>query len=121
MSTTPDTVRIDATNLSLGRLAVRIAILLMGKHRVGVRAHLVSSPSIVVRNCEKIRFDKKKLKQKLYYRTSMYPGALKTTTLGDVWSKDPADALRRTVKGMLPKNSLQARRMKFLVIEAQKR
>ncbi len=108
------TITIDATNQPVGRLASRIAHLLQGKHKVGSQKHRVLAQSIVVRNCSRLRIDKRKLTQKLYYRTSGHPGGLKAQPLGEVFAKNPSSVLRRSVAGMLPKNTLREKRMNNL-------
>jgi large subunit ribosomal protein L13 len=61
---------------------------------------------IVVVNAEKINLTGKKLKEKIYYRHSGYPGGIKATTAEKMLEKKPEDILRIAVRGMLPKNSL---------------
>ncbi len=96
---------IDASHQPLGRLASRLAVLLMGKHRIGRRAHDEPTQQITVTNCAKVHIEKKKFTQKLYYRTSGHPGGLRAEMLGDVFARDPRLVVQKAVWGMLPKNN----------------
>ena len=72
---------IDASDRVLGRLATEVARLLMGKHKPSFSRSLDVGDSVVVINADKVRVTGNKLKQKLYYRHSGYPGGLKSVTL----------------------------------------
>lgn len=108
---------IDASQQSLGRLASKIASLLMGKHRLDYTYHQDKGDTVIVKNIEKIKWTGKKIEQKKYYSHSGYPGGLKIRKLKDLWKKKPKDVLRRAVAHMLPKNRLQKERIKRLKIE----
>ena len=101
---------IDARGKTLGRVSTEIATLLQGKHKPSYTPHLVSGDFVVVVNADKFRVTGNKLAAKMYYRHSGYHGGLTTETLGDVLAKDPTRALKKAVKGMLPKNT-QGRHM----------
>ena len=101
---------IDARGKTLGRISTEIATLLQGKHKPSYTPHLVSGDFVVVINADKFRVSGNKLAAKMYYRHSGYHGGLTTETLGDVLAKDPTRALKKAVKGMLPKNT-QGRHM----------
>ena len=109
---------IDARGKTLGRLATFIATVLMGKDRSDFTPHVDSGAGVVVINAEKIKVTGKKSQQKVYKRFSGYPGGLKEVKLQDMLSKRPEEILRHAVKGMLPKNKLQARRIARLRIYA---
>ncbi len=96
----------DADGRTLGRLCSEIAVLLQGKHKPVYVPYLNSGDFVVVVNVEKIKVTGNKLAQKIYYRHSGYPGGLKEETLGRVMAKYPDRAIRRAVKGMLPKNTV---------------
>lgn len=98
------TITLDADGQSLGRLATHIAYVLQGKHLTDRRDNHAPVVTVTVKNIEKIFLSKKKLLQKKYYRTSGYPGAVKTELLRDAVAKNPADVVRKTVRGMLPAN-----------------
>ena len=65
-------------------------------------------------NCSQLRFTGRKWEQKHYYHHSGYAGGIKSINAADLFAKDPCEVLRRAVKGMLPKNKLQAKRLKKL-------
>jgi len=108
---------IDATNKILGRLAVRIAVLLTGKNKpIFVRNRDVGD-FVVVKNIRQMKFTGNKLEDKIYYRHSGYLGHLKEITLGKMFEKTPDKVLRTAVWGMLPKNRLRKGFIKKLKIE----
>tara|TARA_B100000686_G_C16743805_1_gene948214 strand:+ start:842 stop:1276 length:435 start_codon:yes stop_codon:yes gene_type:complete len=96
----------DAENQTLGRLSSMIAKILQGKHKPNYVPHLNTGDFIVVTNVEKIRATGQKLSDKMYYQHSGYHGGLRTETLSDILEKNPERVLRKSVKGMLPKNSM---------------
>lgn len=99
---------IDASDKILGRLAVQVVVLLMGKHKVIYAPHIDTGDYVVVINAAKIKVTGKKTVQKIYYRYSGYHGGLKKPTYGDVFKSNPARVIELAVKGMLPHNSLGA-------------
>ncbi len=109
---------IDAKDKILGRLASQIAVLLMGKHKPTYTPHIDSGDFVVVVNADKIKVTGKKMTDKIYYWHSGYPGGLKQRTLKQMLEKNPTRVLYLAVKRMLPKNKLQAKRLKRLKIYA---
>ena len=109
---------VDATGKTLGRLATEIATLLMGKHKPSYSPHIDNGDYVVVVNAEKIRVTGKKLKQKIYYSHSGYPGGLKEITLGEMLKKHPERVIIYAVEGMLPKNKLGRKMLKKLKVYA---
>ena len=109
---------IDAEDQILGRLATRIASLLMGKHKPMFTRHLDTGDFVVVINADKIRVTGNKAKQKVYYRHSGYPGGLKSITLEEMMQSHPTRAIEYAVKGMLPKNKLGTSMLKKLRVYA---
>jgi len=105
---------IDAAGQVLGRLATRVARLLMGKHKPIFCRHLDIGDYVVVINAEQVRVTGNKAKQKLYYRHSGYPGGLKSISLERMMQTHPTRVIEHAVKGMLPHNRLNARMMKRL-------
>lgn len=93
---------VDATDLVLGRMAARVAAMLRGKHKPTFTPHVDTGDHVIIINADKIRVTSDKLQTKLKYRHTGYPGGLKTTTLGRLMEKDPAEIVRRVIKGMLP-------------------
>ncbi len=97
---------VDADGKVLGRLATQVAILLRGKHKPQFAAFVDTGDFVVVINAEKITVTGRKVEEKVYYSHSQYPGGLKTKSLKDVLEKEPEEAIRKAVRGMIPKNKL---------------
>ena len=98
---------IDAKDQVLGRLATRVANLLLGKSRPIFSRHLDMADHIVVINAAAVKVTGKKERQKLYRRHSGYPGGMVVHTLSQVRSAHPDRIIIHAVSGMLPKNKLQ--------------
>lgn len=107
---------VDASGKVLGRLASKIALLLIGKHRPQYTPHIDSGDYVVVINADKFRVTGKKFKDKIYYSHSFHPGGLKKINLELMLEKHPERVMFHAVSGMLPKNRLRARRLKRLKI-----
>ncbi len=107
---------VDAENCILGRLASRIACLLMGKNKATWSPHQDTGDFVVVINAEKIRVTGQKLADKKYYRHSGYLGGLKEVSLFTMLQKKPEKVIELAVKGMLPKNALGRRMIKKLKV-----
>lgn len=107
---------LDASGKILGRLATEVATILRGKHKPQFRPHLLVGDKVIIINAAKIKVTGNKMTDKKYFRHSGYIGSLKTETLGEVFSKNPSEVIRRAVRGMLPKNKLQDQWMKNLTI-----
>ena len=108
---------LDASGKILGRLATEVATILRGKHKPQFRPYLLIGDKVIIINAAKIKVTGNKMTDKKYYRHSGYIGSLKTETLGEVFSKNPSEVIRRAVLGMLPKNKLQDQWMKNLTIK----
>ena len=102
---------IDASTLSLGKLAVVIADKLMGKSKVTYTPHIDNGDYVVVINAKNIQVTGNKMTDKMYYRHSGFPGGLTELKLEEIIEKDPSYAIKEAVKGMLPKNKLAADRL----------
>lgn len=111
-----ETHEFDAEGQILGRLATKIAVLLMGKHKPTYSAHLDSGDFVVVKNVSKIEVTGKKASQKLYRRHSGYPSGYKEERYEEAMEKHPERVLELAVSGMLPDNKLKAKRMARLTI-----
>jgi large subunit ribosomal protein L13 len=105
---------IDATNQVLGRLATKVARMLIGKDKPSFTPYLDSGDHVVVINANKIRMTGNKVEQKIYYSHSGYPGGLKEVPAKRIRESKPEWIIREAVLGMLPKNKLRARRAKKL-------
>jgi len=97
---------VDAKDKILGRLAVKVARILMGKHKPTYAPHIADGDGVIVINARKIKVTGEKLSQKLYKRYSGYPDGLKEIPLAKLLEKKPEEVIRHAVKGMLPKNKL---------------
>ena len=95
---------IDASGKILGRLATQIAVLLRGKERAGFIPRLTPENIVTVFNVDEMKVTGKKMKQKMYYRHSGYPGGLTEERLDKLFARDSREVLRRAVYGMLPRN-----------------
>ena len=99
-------VVIDATDLALGRLASRIALVLRGKTKPGFTPHVDCGDNVIVINAEKVALKGKKMTDRVYVRYTGYPGGQRFTTPAEILQKRPTELVRRAVKGMLPKTRL---------------
>ncbi len=97
---------IDATDVILGRLATHAAVLLRGKHKPTVAAHMDMGDFVIVINAEKIAMSGNKLNQKMAHHHSGFPGGLTSVKYSDLLVQNPVRALEKAIKGMLPKSSL---------------
>ncbi len=97
---------LDADDQVLGRLATRVAVLLMGKHKPCYTPFLKTGDHVIVVNAEKVRLTGKKEEQKMYRRHSGYPGGLKSVSARRQRETFPTRMIERAVAGMLPKNKL---------------
>ncbi len=99
-------VVIDATDLALGRLASRVALVLRGKNKPGFTPHVDCGDNVIVINAEKVILKGSKMTDRVYVRYTGYPGGQRFTTPKEILAKRPAELVRRAVKGMLPKTRL---------------
>ena len=97
---------VDATGMTLGRLAAEVAKVLRGKNKAIFTPHIDTGDYVIVINAEKIKVTGKKLDQKIYYSHSDYVGGMKETTLREMMNKKPEKVIELAVKGMLPKGPL---------------
>lgn len=97
---------VDATDLTLGRLATQVAMRLRGKHKPIFTPHVDTGDFIIVVNADKVRLTGRKLDQKFYHRHSGYPGGLSSLTARRMLAMHPERLVTFAVKGMLPKNRL---------------
>lgn len=109
---------IDAKNQTLGRLAVSVANVLMGKSKVNYVPYLDMGDFVVVTNISKVKISGKKAVQKKYYSHSGYPGGLRTQSYAEVLEGKPEEVLKHAVKGMLPNNKLRPKMLKKLHVFA---
>ncbi len=109
---------VDATGMTLGRLASEVAKVLRGKNKAIFTPHLDTGDYVIIVNAEKVKVTGKKMEQKIYYRHSDYVGGMKETTLKEMLAKHPERVLEFAVKGMLPKGPLGRQMYKKLFVYA---
>ena len=107
---------LDADGAVLGRLATRVARLLIGKDKPEFTPHVDCGDHVVVINAAKVVLTGRKMEQKVYRRHSGYPGGLRETAVKHLFADKPEEVIREAVLGMLPKNKLRAHRAKKLRI-----
>ena len=107
---------IDATDVSLGRLSTAVASILRGKNKPQYTPNVDTGDYVIVVNAAKLKLTGKKATDKIYYTHSMYPGGLKQISAGELRSKNAVRLIEKSVKGMLPHNTLgRAQGMKLKV------
>ncbi len=97
---------VDADGLVLGRLASEVARILRGKHRPYFAPHVDTGDHVIVVNADKVILTSGKAAEKMAYRHSGYPGGLRSTSYAELLEKSPDEMILRSVRGMLPKNTL---------------
>ena len=107
---------VDAEGLVLGRLATEVARILRGKHKPMFAPNVDVGDHVIVVNADKIVLTSDKLEKKIAYRHSGYPGGLRQQNYAELMEKKPTEAVRRAVRGMLPKNTLGRQMLKKLKI-----
>ncbi len=97
---------IDAQGQRLGRIAVKAANLLRGKHKPFFTAHQEIGDYVVIVNADKVDITGRKREDKIYYRHTGYPGGLRETTFAKLIERHPTDPIEMAIRGMLPKGPL---------------
>lgn len=108
---------IDAKKKPLGRLASEIALRLQGKHNPSYAPNRMSGDRVILKNADKVGITGDKIESKEYFRHTGYMGHLKSLTLKQMFVKGPERVIREAVRRMLPKNSLNKKRLKNLIFE----
>ncbi len=109
---------VDAEGMVLGRLATEVARLLRGKHKPTFAPHLDTGDHVIIINADKVVLTSGKADKKMVYRHSGYPGGLRTRSYADLLAQRPEEAVRRTVRGMLPKTRLGRAQLRKLKVYA---
>lgn len=109
---------VDASGQVLGRLAVRIARILMGKHKPTYTPHVDCGDFVVVTNASKVRLTGRKAQTKTYQRYSYYPGGQKVIPFQTMIQKHPERVIHSAIRRMLPKNKLASQMLSKLKIYA---
>ncbi|MEZ5144755.1 MAG: 50S ribosomal protein L13 [Acidimicrobiales bacterium] len=109
---------VDAEGMILGRLATEVARRLRGKHKPTFAPHLDTGDHVIIVNADKVVLSSGKADKKIVYRHSGYPGGLRSRTYADLLAQRPEEAVRRTVRGMLPKTRLGRAQLRKLKVYA---
>ncbi len=97
---------VDATDMTLGRLAAEVAKVLRGKNKPIFTPFLDTGDYVIVVNAAKVKVTGKKLDQKVYHHHSDYVGGMREETLREKLAKKPCEVVELAIKGMLPKGPL---------------
>ncbi|NLB90370.1 MAG: 50S ribosomal protein L13 [Clostridiales bacterium] len=109
---------VDAQGMVMGRLASEVAKILRGKHKPIYSPSVDTGDNVIIINADKVILTGHKLDQKIYYHHSGYPGGLKKTKYRQLLATKPEFAVRRSITGMLPKNTLGRKMAKKLFVYA---
>ena len=109
---------VDADGLVLGRMCTEVANILRGKHKPTFMPNIDSGDHVVIINASKIVLTRQKADQELVYDYSGYPGGLLSETYGRLLRRKPEDAIRRSIRGMLPKGPLGRQMIKKLKVHS---
>lgn len=109
---------VNAEGKVLGRLATELVKILKGKNKPTYTPHLDTGDFVIVVNAGKVTLTGKKMKDKIYYHHTGYPGGIKEMNAEKLLAKKPTEMIRMAVKGMLPKNSLGRQMIRKLKIYA---
>ena len=109
---------VDAEGLVLGRMCTEVARVLRGKHKPVFAPHMDMGDHVIIVNASKIVMTSGKADAKTIYTYSGYPGGLKSESYQNLLDRKPADAIRRSVAGMLPKGPLGRQMIKKLKVYA---
>jgi large subunit ribosomal protein L13 len=109
---------VDADGLVLGRLASEVAAVLRGKRRPYFAPHVDTGDNVIIVNADKVILTSNKADDKQAYRHSGYPGGLRSTSYATLLADKPAELVRRSVRGMLPKNTLGRQQLSKLHVYA---
>jgi large subunit ribosomal protein L13 len=97
---------VDATGLPLGRLASKVALILMGKNKATYTPNVDVGDFVIIINAEKVGLSGNKVENKKYYNNSQFVGGLRTRTAGVMLQEFPEEMVERSIGGMLPKGKL---------------
>ena len=109
---------VNAEGKVLGRLSTELAKILKGKNKPTYTPHVDTGDFVVVVNAGKVTLTGKKMKGKIYYHHTGYPGGIKEMNAEKLLAKKPTEMIRMAVKGMLPKNSLGRQMLRKLKVYA---
>ena len=107
---------LDATNISVGRLASRVSLILKGKNKPQYSPNLPVGDGVIIINTDKVKFSGNKNTEKKYYKHTGHPGGIKVTTPEKLHEKKPGETLKMAVKRMLPGGVLGRKQLTKLKI-----
>lgn len=113
-----DWIVLDATGVPVGRLCVEAAKILRGKHKPIYTPHIDTGDHVIIINAERAIYTGNNKPDEPIYHHTLYPGGIKSVPRGELLEKRPDYAILRTVKGMLPHNSLGAKMLTKLRVYA---
>ena len=109
---------VDAEGMVLGRLCTEVARILRGKHKPTFAPHIDTGDHVIVVNADKVVMTSNKAERTMVYRHSGYPGGIKSESYAHLHARKPAEAVRKSVRGMLPKGPLGRQQMSKLQVYA---
>jgi large subunit ribosomal protein L13 len=109
---------VDADGMVLGRLCTEVARLLRGKHKPTFAPHIDTGDHVIIVNADKVVMTSGKAERTMLYRHSGYPGGIKSESFAHLHARKPAEAVRNSVRGMLPKGPLGRQQINKLQVYA---
>ena len=109
---------VDAEGLTLGRMATEVSRVLRGKHKPTYASHIDTGDFVIIVNADKVVLSPGKAEAKKVYRHSGYPGGIRSRTYAQMLDTRPQEAVRRTIRGMIPKNRLGRAQLSKLKVYA---
>ena len=109
---------VDAEGLVLGRMATEVAKILRGKHKPTYAPHIDTGDHVIVINADKVVLTSGKAERKIVYRHTGFPGGIKSDSYAELLAKKPADIVRQSIRGMIPKNRLGRQQLSKLQVYA---
>ena len=109
---------VDAEGLILGRMATEVAQILRGKHKPTYAPHIDTGDHVIVINADKIILTSDKAEKKMVCRHTGFPGGIRSESYATLLSKKPAEIVRQSIRGMLPKNRLGRQQLSKLQVYA---
>lgn len=107
---------IDAEGQTLGRLATKVAAVLRGKHKPTYTPNVDCGDYVIVINAEKVVYSGNQEEKKIYYHHTMFPGGLKSRSIGLMKREYPVELVEHAIQGMLPHNKLGDRMRTHLFV-----
>ena len=107
---------IDAEGQTLGRLATKVAAVLRGKHKPTYTPNVDCGDYVIVINAEKVVYSGDQEEKKINYHHTMFPGGLKSRSIGLMKREYPVELVEHAIQGMLPHNKLGDRMRTHLFV-----